>query len=330
MAKGRLSQAMSFSTPILFITYTRFDTAFEVFKSISSIRPKKLYFASNLHKPGANADQHEIFRVRSLLDAIDWPCEVFRRYPATHLNVQDSIFHAISWFFEHEEEGIVLEDDCVPHQDFYFYCQDLLGRYRDDPRIWAVSGNSFLEYAYPFTDSYYFSKYFHCWGWASWRRAWVDFDITMASFPDFLAEHARYPLFDSYIERAYWFRIWARLYRFGLPLTWDYQFFYHIFSNAGLVVSPSRNLVQNIGFRPDAENTKDGCSPLRKVSALLPIRHPKFILRNRDADQVDFSIAFLGNSVVNSLKLLVYGLLVMNSPCWRICQFLALPFGKKL
>ena len=310
MATGNLSQPMSFSTPILFITYKRLDTAFQVFNTIASIQPAKLYFASNLNKPDHPEDFDEILQVRSLLDKVNWPCEVHTRYPEVHLNVQESIYNAITWFFQHEESGIILEDDCVPHEDFYFYCQDLLHRYRDDSRVWAISGNCFLQEPTTFPDSYYFSKYFHCWGWASWRRSWEDFDLKMSTYPLFLNRYLRLSLFDSVSEAAYWILIWNRIYRHGLPLTWDYQFYFHIFSNSGLIAAPSQNLVKNIGFRSDAENTTSGSSPLPKVNKLLPLKHPEFILRNRHADRRSFRTAFFENSFLIYIKYVIIAFLM--------------------
>ena len=222
---------MSLSTPVLFITYRRFDTATRVFNAIANIKPLKLYFASNLAKPDRPEDFDDIRKVRSLIDSIDWPCEVFTRYPDVHLNVQESIFSAISWFFQHEEAGIILEDDCVPHADFFHYCHDLLIRYSTDSRVWAISGNCFVDDPGLFSDSYCFSKYFHCWGWASWRRSWQAFDLKMFSYPLFVDKYLRYSLFDSFVERSYWTLVWNRVYKFGLPLTWDYQFYFHIFIN---------------------------------------------------------------------------------------------------
>jgi len=331
MAQGTLYTDMTFSTPILFITYRRYDTALKVFHSIAGVQPTKLYFASNAAKTDTLEDMEQILRVRSLITNIDWPCQVFCRYPLTYLNVQQSIHHALTWFFHYEDEGIILEDDCVPLQDFFFYSQDLLRKYRDDPRVWAISGNSFIGEATTLSYSYYFSKYFHCWGWATWRRTWSRFDLSMASFPSFFKHSVKYPLFDSVIERAYWIYVWTRIYKYGIPLTWDYQFFYHIFSNGGLVIQPRTNLVANIGFsRADAENTRDGGSPLPKPASLLPIRHPIHVLRNIEADRIDFHVSCLKNSTISMPVLFALGLLIQFPWLWYRFQSLALLFGKRI
>jgi len=309
MAKSIIPNSMNFNTPILFITYKRFDEALEVFQAIASVRPSRLYFASNKNKTNVASEKHQISRVRSLVDRIDWPCEVFLRYPSHHLNVQQSIYNAITWFFDHEEAGIILEDDCVPHQDFFFYCQELLGRYREESCIWAISGNSFLEDRYPLRDSYYFSKYFHCWGWASWRRVWERFDLEMVMLPYLLSNYSRYSLFDTFAEQAYWLRLWKKVFTYGVPLTWDYQFLFNILVNRGLVVYPAKNLVKNIGFGPNAENTTDGMSPLSHVSSLLPIQHPRFIVRNSDADKYNFITAYMKKSCLSLCKYSLLGLL---------------------
>ena len=129
----------------------------------------------------------------------------------------------------------------------------------------------------------------------------------MSSYPLFLSKYLKYSLFDSIVERAYWILLWNRLYRYGRPLTWDYQFYFHIFANSRLIAYPCKNLVKNIGFRPDAENTNSGASPLQNVNPLLPIKHPEFILRNRCLDKLAFRAAYLENSFFAFVKYSIFG-----------------------
>lgn len=296
---------MTFNTPILFITYKRIDTAQRVFKAIQSVQPARLYFASNAPNPDRPNEFTDIALVRSLLNNINWKCEIHCRFPPKHLNVQQSIIGAINWFFNQETEGIILEDDCVPESDFFFYCQQLLLLYRDNTRVWTISGNKFNGLPSLESDSYYFSSYFHCWGWASWRRAWINNDLEMKQYPIVLKSGLLKTLLPFTAERIYWRIIWDKIYYKNIPLTWDYQWFFSGFVKGALHISPCCNLVANIGFRDDAENTTTGSSRLAPVGSILPLKHPQIVRRDLLMDNFESRYYFSPNNYFDWFKLIV-------------------------
>jgi len=171
------------NTPVLFLIFKRPELTELVFKEIRRAQPARLFVAAD--GPGNKAEMILCERARSIIQQIDWPCEVKTLFRDKNLGCKKAVSEAINWLFEHADEGIILEDDTIPSQSFFNYCQQLLEHYRNDDRIMHIAGENPLDY--PVTqDSYYFSKIEHCWGWATWKRAWRCFDVHMANLDAFL------------------------------------------------------------------------------------------------------------------------------------------------
>ena len=201
---------------------------------------------------------------------------------------------AITWFFEQVEEGIILEDDCVPHPDFFPYCTTLLERYRHDTRVWCISGNNFQNGQWRGDGSYYFSRYNHCWCWASWRRCWQHYDADLSQWPALRDSGLLDTIFEDPLECNYWSGIWQRLLDTGEPDTWDYQWTFTCLANSGLTALPNRNLVSNVGFGPDGTHTTSVAEPTVADQGLGELIHPSFVLRDATADRFSFDHHFGG------------------------------------
>jgi hypothetical protein len=236
-----------FSTPILFLTFQRPDTTEKVFETIRKIRPDKLYIAQNYHANNNLEDLKKWMEVRKIIESVDWNCDVKRLYRNQHLNVKISISSAISWFFENEEKGIILEDDCLPHLSFYTFCEEMLNRYEKDTRIMMIGGTNYLLDKYKLKDSYCFSRYFAIWGWATWRRSWKLYDIKMNNWEKLKNENQ----LKSYYSEKYILNhiksILNAAYN-GDVSTWDTQWFYSCLFNNALSIVPKVNLISNIGL----------------------------------------------------------------------------------
>ena len=163
-------------TALLFLVFNRPDTTTQVFKKIRQAKPPRLYVASDGPRDGNSDDKKKVTKVREIATKVDWPCEVKTLFRDKNLGCKKGVSTAITWFFEHEEQGIILEDDCVPNLDFFTFCENLLQRYDKDERISTITGNNFQDGKWRGNASYYFSKYNHCWGWATWRRSWKNYD----------------------------------------------------------------------------------------------------------------------------------------------------------
>ena len=285
---------MAFKIPVLLIAYRRPDTTKQVIDAIRVAAPERMFVAcdgANLKNPG---EAERVAATRALIEReIDWPCKIERRYSETNQGCKMGPSSAITWFFEQVDEGIILEDDTLPHPDFFPFCAELLNRYRDDERIWHISGNNFQDGQLRGDGSYYFSHIAHCWGWASWRRCWKHYDRDLKRWPALKASGLMETIFEDPVERSYWAGIWDDLLEKGQPDTWDYQWCFTVFSEGGLSVVPNRNLVSNVGFGPDGTHCIAG-DPLSNmpVSKIYPLTHPTSILRDAAADAYDFDHVF--------------------------------------
>ena len=175
------------SVPVLFLIFNRPDTTALVMEAIRAARPARLYVAADGPRPGCPGDAERCAEARRVVTAVDWPCQVKTLFRETNLGCRKAVSSAIDWLFACEEEGIILEDDCVPTSDFFSFCGELLERFRDDKQIMAICGSCYAEAEPNYRASYYFSYYADPWGWATWRRAWRLYDGDLSRWPAFKA-----------------------------------------------------------------------------------------------------------------------------------------------
>lgn len=271
------------------MVFNRADTTAQVFESIRQARPPRLYVAADGAREGRPGEDALCEATRRVATQVDWPCEVRTLFRDRNLGCKTAVSSAITWFFEHEEQGVILEDDCLPAPVFFAYCDELLEKYRDDERVTCISGDNFLpdSVRQQLTDSYYFSVFNHIWGWASWRRAWQGYDVNMS---DWSLERGKATLKRVFPDNPPLRRIWLgtldRVAR-GEINTWDYQWVYHCWRAGGLTCLPSVNLISNIGFDERATHTVDGSNQLAALptqSLVMPLKHPVEVRQNRQAD----------------------------------------------
>ena len=285
---------MPCSTPVIFLIFRRPDLTARVFAAIRQAQPNKLLIVAD--GPRNEAETLLCQQARAVTECIDWDCDVLRNYSDVNLGCRQRVSSGLDWAFEQVEEAIVLEDDCLPHSSFFGYCQELLERYRDDDRIWCISGNNFQDARWRGDGSYYFSNYNHIWGWASWRKAWQNYDRDLASWQTFRDGRYLESILDSSLEVQYWQGIFDRMYSLGEPNTWDYAWTLTCWQHRGLTALPNVNLVSNIGFRSDGTNITDAESLLANmpVKDIGKLQHPTFLARDRAADMYTFDYHFGG------------------------------------
>lgn len=290
-------EILALETPILLMAWRRPHTLSKVIDSIRQVAPCRLFVACdgpNDQRVG-EADLVALTR-RVVSDQIDWPCTIEQFYSPVNLGCRDGVTSAINWFFNHVSEGIILEDDCVAHPDFYHFCTTLLEYYRNDMRIWCISGNNFQDGKWRGSASYYFSRYNHCWGWASWRNRWIHYDAAISKWPLVHEQQTLKSIFEDPSEVSYWTSIFNRLYSKNQPDTWDYQWSLACFLNSGLTALPNVNLVANVGFGPGATHTLHSNKKVPSAQSLGTISHPLFVIRDSLADRYTFNNAYLCRS----------------------------------
>jgi hypothetical protein len=277
---------MSFSTPILFLIFNRPEITQRVFEEIRMQKPKYLYVAADGARPHVVEDVEKCKATRALvIDGIDWDCEVKTLFRNENLGCGSAVSEAITWFFENVEQGIILEDDCLPHPSFFGYCEIVLERYKEDERVYGITGDNFQNGIVRGNSSYYFSRYFHIWGWASWRRAWIHYDYGLEQLEDFEKNKIITKIDKRKIFKSYWISIFEKTANKEID-TWDYQLQFSLWSSDGLIVTPNVNLISNIGFGEEATHTT-GSSPLAKMDTkdIEKLVHPKHIQADEKADR---------------------------------------------
>lgn len=275
-----------FSTPILLIIFKRPNTTARVFDLIRQVRPTKIYISSDAPRPNREDEISKCAQARLITENIDWPCEVKRLYHNVNLGCGLGPRAAFNWFFSHEKEGIILEDDCLPHPDFFIFAQTMLDRYRYDKRIISVNGSN-LGYCLYNGNSYTFSRFMNMWGWATWSDRVNSIDYSLQEWRKiknplwFLYTRLRQNIFDTDIN---WYRYWKH--KFDLSVShgeiswWDWQWVFHQLLNRQYSIVPSVNLVSNIGFGEEATHTfvaDNPASDLPVNTMKFPLRHPKTI-----------------------------------------------------
>lgn len=277
------------TTPILFLIFNRPETTARVFAEIKKAVPKKLFIAADGPRASKPGEAERCQAARDIIKQIDWDCEIKTLFREKNLGCKKAVSSALNWFFENVEEGIILEDDCLPHQSFFQYCQELLAYYRNDERIMHISGNNFQNNIVRGDGSYYFSRFSHIWGWASWRRAWAHYDVEMKTWPSFLAQNQIVNVFENKNAQKYFLNALQSVFA-GKIDTWDYQWNYALWSQNGLATLPNKNLVSNIGFGQNATHTAIGNNQNAnmRTETLNNIIHPVFVSIDKEADDFTF------------------------------------------
>ena len=282
------------TTPVAFFIFNRPDSTEKVFHEIAKAKPAKLFVIGD--GPGANhtGEYKRVADTREIICRVDWDCEVITNFSESNLGCKERVSSGIDWVFEQVEEAIFLEDDCLPAPTFFRFCQELLYCYRHDQRIGMISGDSFQFGNHRNDDSYYFSKYVHVWGWASWRDRWVEsYDVNMTKWPRIRDEGWLADIVGDTSEASYWQTIFERVHRDEID-TWDYQWVFANWVEGRLSITPAVNLISNIGFGENATHTKwrSVFSDMKAEEISFPLKHPLFMVRNATADFYTAKIMF--------------------------------------
>ena len=244
-----MTQAKRFDVPVAFFVFNRPDLTRMVFDVISQIKPSKLFLIADGPRTHIHGETEKVAEVIRIFDSIDWPCEVYTDFSETNLGCKIRIASGVSWVFKHVNKAILLEDDCLPSLPFFEFCREMLILYKDDSRVFSVSGSNFCD---PLEDyGHTFSRYSLMWGWATWADRWSKYVLEPKDSSKVIRDTwgLKHPL-----VLYYWLRIFKNLTN-GEIDTWDYQWILTGWRESGLTCRPSHNLVENLGFRADATHT---------------------------------------------------------------------------
>lgn len=274
--------------PVLLLIFNRVDTAEKVISALRKIKPKRIYISSDGPRlmRGGGTDE-DVYRAREVVKQIDWPCEIKTLFREKNLGCRLAVSSGIDWFFEYEDYGIILEDDCIPDPSYFRFCYEMLLKYKDDHRVMVVGANHFAGSNHNISTSYFFSRYNHCWGWASWRRAWKFYDRNMERWPSLKETDWLLSVGNGNKNfQSYWTDIFEKAYS-GKIDSWAYRWTFSCWTQNALTILPNANLVKNIGFNDGATHTKTG--PHAKINMKLeslefPLNHPTVMVRDFFSD----------------------------------------------
>lgn len=288
-------------SPIVFIIFNREDTASEVFKIIKQVQPPELFVIADGARQNKTGEQERVEKTRAIINGVDWVCRVYKNFSETNLGCRRRISSGLDWVFSITDRAIILEDDCCANISFFKFCDELLEKYASNEEIMMISGNnnSLTEC----TESFYFTNYFHIWGWATWRRAWIKNEINMESWPENKKNGLLKNIFNKRSEIYYWEHYFDLLYSNNVD-SWAVPWTYSCYKNHGISIAPKCNLISNIGIGGDSTHTKKESifSKAETGELSFPLVYPKEIkvnklldekerkLRNKDSGRLPYPI----------------------------------------
>jgi hypothetical protein len=243
------------NTPVLMLIFNRPETTYKVFDRIKSEKPRKLYISADGPRENKEGEYERCLKAREITEMVDWRCEVKTNFSDKNLGCRKGVLKGINWFFENENEGIIIEDDVYPSDSFFMFAELMLERYRDDKSVFHVGGANFQDRIKRGDGSYYFSNLSHVWGWATWKDRWEKYispeKINASDFKNVIAKKVPIKGFAKYYAKK------MCAISSGKLDTWDYPWSYTIWVNGGKCIIPNYNLCINLGFGEESLHTKD-------------------------------------------------------------------------
>lgn len=300
-----------YKVPILITVYNRPDLFKKLLTNLKKNKPSKIYIKGD--GPKNEIDRKKIKSIKKIISLIDWKCKIFNNFSSVNVGCRKSVTEGLNWFFSKEKFGIILEDDCLPNVSFFRYCEILLKKFYNNKRIYTISGSNFQNHDNNKYD-YYFSKYPHCWGWASWRRAWKSNDPNLSFWPKWKRTYEWNRYHKTLIEKKYWEKIFDKVYNEKID-SWAYVWTASVWKNNGITATPRISLINNIGFDNRATHTLNTQKKLKRniKNLKFPLKHPKIIQLNKEADKYTFGSHFKGIYYLWPLRFIhLIDLFIMN------------------
>lgn len=261
---------MTATEAVLVVAFNRPDDLRRLLGRLRTVRPPRVYLAVDGARPDRPGEEAAVAACRALAEAIDWPCESHTLFRDANLGCGLGVSSAIDWFFAHEERGIILEDDILPDPTFFPFCSELLDRYEQNERVFAISGCNYVPPGHMSDPAaaYRFSRVPHIWGWATWRRSWRRYRLDIAGWRSDLPARALWRASGRCVSGfAYWTSTFELLARKQVD-TWDGQLVYASMVAGGLTATSNVNLVENLGFNESATHTVVRHDYLRAVQPI--------------------------------------------------------------
>jgi hypothetical protein len=299
-------QKAELDVPVALIFFTRPETLKEVFQKVKKARPSKLFLIQDGERNGNEFDYDKIKQCREVVNDVDWECEIYRNYSDVNLGCGTRPYTGISWVFEHVDEAIILEDDCVPSDSFFLFCKEMLEKYKNDSRIGIISGLNYFE-EYDFGGySYGFVKTGAIWGWATWKDRWGKYEYNLEKIDEsYVRNNVLIDITPTNVAKKRlktWENAREELKQNKVTSYWDYQWGFTRHANSWLSIVPKYNQITNIGIGTGSTHSGNNIKLLPKKIAKfffmdvkeleLPLNHPDFVLPDRQYDANYYKIIY--------------------------------------
>jgi len=298
--------------PIVLIIYHRPDLTKNLVNNLRSVKPKNIYVVAD--GPKTPQDKVACDYARDMIKEIDWPCQIHKIYARVNMGLRKRVVSGLDTVFKKEKWAIILEDDLVIDPSFFPYCEQLLKKYAKNDQIISISGNNFQFGKNEIKKSYYFSRYVHSWGWATWKRAWDLYDDNLTDWTKLRQNNWLNTTLSSRVLALYWTMIFDMV-SAGQVDSWAYRWTYSALKNTKLTIIPDRNLVSNIGYGTKATHTtrKSRVMGMETSKMIFPLKHPRRVQRNINADRQTEMVAYLSPIIILSL-------LIRSIVKWPLCK----------
>ncbi|EKV03435.1 hypothetical protein Lepto7375DRAFT_5733 [Leptolyngbya sp. PCC 7375] len=272
--------------PVVLIVFNRPNLTQQLLYALAKVAPPVIFVIADGPRSSVPGDIDACAQTREIINSIAWDCNIYTNYANENLGCRRRVETGLDWVFSQVESAVILEDDCIPEPSFFRFCSELLVRYKADTRIMAISGDNFQLGRQRTSDSYYFSRYPHCWGWATWRRAWQYYDADMACWPSINSNEWLTDILGDRFTKQYWQHKFQQTYE-GKINSWAFVWTFSCWLQSGLCILPNINLVSNIGFGRLGTNHTHWSSPFARMATYpieFPLKHPSIVVRDAQAD----------------------------------------------
>lgn len=334
------------ATPVVLFVFRRPAVTQRNLDVLRKVRPERLFVVADGPRPGRPEEAEQVAAVRALVDdAVDWDCKIEKRYAERNLGLEASVELGLDWVFTQVDRAIVLEDDCIPDPTFFRFCDELLERYADEPRIWQIAGDPHhVPTALYRGASYDFSTWASVWGWATWADRWhahrAEFDRNhvgaeerVDAIPRTAPAVRRTPAVphpDSLVNQAalrHFTQVAGETN--GDLRGWDHHWWVTIMSHQGLSIMPAATLVENDGYSEGATHTRSDKKPTPAEPMTFPLVHPDRIELNRDIEgelelvllRTDGRLSRLARQLIQPLWMrAIVRRIITFPPVWRLVR----------
>ena len=303
------------NTPILILIFNRPKETRKLINRLEKFKPKNIYIFSDGPRKNNESDLKKNNECKQLIQDLKWKNNIKKKYLKNNLGCKNAVSKGISWFFENEEMGIILEDDCIPTKSFFKFCEWGLIKFKNNDKIGSITGNNFLKSNININSSYYFSKYAHCWGWATWRNRWALYNKNITFWKRWKNSKNFRKLFNLKHEILYWKKIFNNVSKNKID-SWAYPWNLCLWYNNKIVLTPKYNLVKNVGYGNSATHTFVNSHNLNYSTTKLnfPYKSPQINKVNMEADNYVFYNHFQGVNYLWPYRMIYVLKLILNNP----------------